>query len=1267
MTLSPGATVNSDDVTVTINDQSAAVMNRTFFLPVVPLNIGDNTLTAIATDRAGNTATAAITLTREPDLAGLRILMVSGNAQTAPISTTLPEPLVVQVIHNDGTTEADRAVAFTVSRGDGLLDDSSLFQREITLLTDENGFAQIDFTLGSRTGEGFHRVLATTPGSLTFAEFCASAETGPPFNISMVMNPTIQSVVGQPLTQPIGAYVTDDGGNPIIDVPVIFQIQLGDGNFDGDPETTVLTNADGIAETSWTVGPNPGTSNNEATATFTGHIGFPVTYITSGVAPGPVEATTITGIVQDSLAAPIVGARAVLRGTDLEALTGEDGTFTITDVPPGGHHVGILGSAADDPGNNIFYPDIDFAIEVVSGVENKLDQIVVLPFLDMDNAQLVGGDEDVELFMADTEGFAIKVFANSTFIRDPDTGELVQQSLEMSSSQVKIDKIPMPPPQGATPLIVGTLQPAGVVFDPPAQVTYPNAEGFAPGDVADIFAFHHDIGQFVNIGPGTVTEDGDVITSDSGFGIVQSGWHCLIRIPGLLSQCTNINGCTISSITLTRTDVNMVSTNIDPGDPILLCINDQLEIDLEFEVDAPGDTTFGPGPQQFTEGWSFGGPLSLVESTEPFPKSFPAEETTAKIELQADNNGGSTQVTSPKFEFELKSTDDVVSAASCAAQFDIDVVRADLDIEGVDEADEETKGGFVCLNADDDNKNLTPDKDEIGSVTVTGEDDLLPITINLIPENLSSGTLELEVLQGGDKITVWTTAQKGTEFPLGEPLNVNTLSLPLMLYIEGIKESDSEKDIELRLHYTNGPIDCDDKIKLTTPRVELESVDRLVKGIIEVPIGVNDFGFSLRNKTSGEDIGTYSNILTGPSFFIYNSEDEIFTDFEYERELKGTLDPRVETQDVAVIRNSARKITFYTTFSDLGVIELTLNIDGNEITKEHTLLINSEVHDWIDQLDSVIENHENPIIVITAATSILPSSINKFSIQQPSSASLSGTVKWKGLIAKALKKEFEQVQTKIHVTNKIPGVLFFGFDRTSPNWLFEDFRTKGSRHPLHHGKHGITLRARISPSETDAIAQGIYDDFKIFANFNNPTQNIAEVSISGTHAHFDLNNFATSFGQMISGYDINVTLIPDDQNKILTAVTIGQHPLVGVRKWSVNVSQDGDDFLFEIFTEAWERSLFTAVEIAKQFLDGEEDMDKMWTTYITNTAFKWKPQLENLSAIPVTQTPIQKINDNHGPTSENPFRNTLPVTLQDSKFEDPNLAADYILKRLLQP
>ena len=569
----PGATVNEDDVTVTINGIVATVNNRTFFLPGLSLEVGTNTLTATAIDRAGNSTTKSIQVTREPDLPGVQILITAGNAQRVQINDALPEPLVVKVQFQDGTPEVGRPVTFEVSRGDGLLADIEDKLREVTILTDENGEGQVDFTVGSRTGEGFHRVLVTTPGSLSFAEFCATAETSAPANIAVVMNPPNQSLVGQPLAQPISAIVTDAGGNPVENVDVTFRARAGGGNFFGQITIVVSTNSDGIASTSWTLGPNPGVANNEATANFDENPGFPAAFIVSGVAPGMVDSTTVSGIVQDSSGNPIVGVKAVIRNTDLEAFTGTDGKFIITDVTPGGHHVGILGATANDPENNIYYPDIDFAIEVVSGVDNRLDQIVVLPFLDMENAKLAGGDEDVVLTMANVSGFSIKVFANSTFLRDPDTSELIQQPVELSSSQVKFDKIPMPPPQGSTPLVVGTLQPAGVIFDPPAQVCYPNVEGLSLGDVADIFAFHHDIGQFVNLGPGTVSEDGSVVCSDPGFGIVQSGWHCLIRIPGPTANCAN--GCSASAEVVN-------GQQISTANPLVLGVGESKQIKVTF-------------------------------------------------------------------------------------------------------------------------------------------------------------------------------------------------------------------------------------------------------------------------------------------------------------------------------------------------------------------------------------------------------------------------------------------------------------------------------------------------------------------------------------------------------------------------------------------------------------------------------------------------------------------------------------------------------------
>jgi hypothetical protein len=42
--------------------------------------------------------------------------------------------------------------------------------------------------------------------------------------------------------------------------------------------------------------------------------------------------------------------------------------------------------------------------------------------------------------------------------------------------------------------------------------------------VIDIFQFDHALNEFINVGKGTVSEDGSVIASDPGFGIVRSGW-----------------------------------------------------------------------------------------------------------------------------------------------------------------------------------------------------------------------------------------------------------------------------------------------------------------------------------------------------------------------------------------------------------------------------------------------------------------------------------------------------------------------------------------------------------------------------------------------------------------------------------------------------------------------------------------------------------------------------------------------------------------------
>ncbi len=542
----PGAQVNADDVSVTVNGIQAPVNNRTFFIENVPLQIGNNVIRAEATDVAGNSSVKEIQISREPNLAGIRIQVNNGNAQEQPINTTLPQEFEVMISDSQGAAITGRPVLFEVSNGDGLLGNPLNKARIAQVVTDAQGVAKMQFTLGSRTGRGFHRVKATTPGSLAFAEFCATATTNPPSNIAIGQMAPVRGQVNKVLPVAIGGIVTDNGGNPVKDVPVRFEVVKGGGSFDNNkPFIDILTNADGIAETHWRLGADPGLRNNEVQASFPGNPGLPVTFLCSGIATGPIEDTKISGIVQNSAGNPLVGAKAVVRGTALEAFTGADGLFVLENVPPGGHHVAVMGSTANVPGQGIFFPDIEFEIEALAGVDNRLDPpIIALPFLNNDGAKLVGGATEEFLFMEGVPGFSIKVKPHSTFKRNPQTGALEQVPLMMSSSQVKFDKVPMPPPQGSTPLVVGTLQPGGIFFNPPAEVCYPNPEGLSPGDVADVFAFHHDIGQFVNVGPGTVSEDGTVVCSDPGFGIVQSGWHCLIRLPGPAGNCRRVNDCT---------------------------------------------------------------------------------------------------------------------------------------------------------------------------------------------------------------------------------------------------------------------------------------------------------------------------------------------------------------------------------------------------------------------------------------------------------------------------------------------------------------------------------------------------------------------------------------------------------------------------------------------------------------------------------------------------------------------------------------------------
>jgi hypothetical protein len=510
----PG-TVNPGQVIVTVNGVVAAVGNRSFMAEDVLLVPGQNVITAIAKDRAGNTSQHQITVTLTDAAAQQRILMVSGNAQTGAVGSILPQALVVEVVNSVGQPMPNVPITFSLAKSDGQLISFPQQGRQITIQSDGNGQASANLQLGTRMGNGNNQVLVTSPGFVGEIMFCASATVGPPAQIHDISGSVQTGVAGQPVPEALVVGVVDAFGNPTPGVPVTFQISKGNGTVEGKVAVTKTTDGDGRTAAVLVVDIQGGINNNAVTASFAGLTGSPAVFIASSKLANDPAATRVSGVVLDDANEPLPNVTASIAGTNLSALTDSSGRFTITNAPVGSIELFIDGTTSTDSEP---YPFLEFPMVTVAGQDNHLNGPIYLPSLDLDNAKVVGGDEDVTLTMKGVPGVAFTVFAHSaTFPDGSHVGKL-------SVTQVHSDKVPMSPPNGTAPSLMWTIQPPRVKFDPPIREQIPNTAGLPPGTVTETFCYSHDLEQFVAGGTARVSEDGSVITTDPGFGGVVSGW-----------------------------------------------------------------------------------------------------------------------------------------------------------------------------------------------------------------------------------------------------------------------------------------------------------------------------------------------------------------------------------------------------------------------------------------------------------------------------------------------------------------------------------------------------------------------------------------------------------------------------------------------------------------------------------------------------------------------------------------------------------------------
>ena len=222
---------------------------------------GSQTTTASSEGLAGSPVIFTHTVTAG-NASNVRI--VSGNEQVALPGTTLPQPLVVEVVDGGGNAVVGAAVTWVVTAGAGSLAPP-------TGTTDENGRASTSWTLGAGTGANAAQAVVSGVGEATFT---ATASAGNAADIRIVSGDQQQGQAGTQLANPLVVVVVDDADNPVSGVTVTWRVESGAGSV--TPRTST-TDGSGRASTAWTLGARTGEQSVEASAPRAGTVRFEAT------------------------------------------------------------------------------------------------------------------------------------------------------------------------------------------------------------------------------------------------------------------------------------------------------------------------------------------------------------------------------------------------------------------------------------------------------------------------------------------------------------------------------------------------------------------------------------------------------------------------------------------------------------------------------------------------------------------------------------------------------------------------------------------------------------------------------------------------------------------------------------------------------------------------------------------------------------------------------------------------------------------------------
>ncbi len=259
-------------------------------------------------------------------------LKISGDDQQGTSGTALERPFVVEVRDADGSAFEGVPVTFTVTAGGGTLSVTST-------KTDANGRAESTLTL--RPAPGTNTVTVSVTGIQKGQTFNAEG-LRIPMKLEIISGTDQEGLPSEALEKPFVVEVRDQTDKPLPGVEVTFTVTIGDGTLSA---TITTTDENGRAESTLTLGPNPGTNTVEATVTG---IEEKRTFTAEGIRI-PKTLEIISGVDQEGLPGDALEKAFVVEVRDQfdKPLPGVEVTFSVSS---GDGTLGVTSATTDSNG-----------------------------------------------------------------------------------------------------------------------------------------------------------------------------------------------------------------------------------------------------------------------------------------------------------------------------------------------------------------------------------------------------------------------------------------------------------------------------------------------------------------------------------------------------------------------------------------------------------------------------------------------------------------------------------------------------------------------------------------------------------------------------------------------------------------------------------------------------------------------------------------------------------------------------------------------------